>query len=100
MVDAQVIEQAVLRAMGNANLSRAADRQLDVSPTAKIFGDGSPLDSLGLVALLIDVEEILRDDLGLEVTLSDERAVSQRNSPFRSVETLTAYIGSIAAARG
>ena len=100
MVDPQVIEQAVLRAIGNANMSRAADQQLDVSPTATIFGAGSPLDSLGLVGLLIDVEEILRDDLGLDVTLSDERAVSQRNSPFRTVGTLTAYIASLTAARG
>jgi acyl carrier protein len=100
MVDANVIEQAVLRAMANVNMSRAADQQLEVSPAAKIFGDGSPLDSLGLVALLIDVEEILRDDLGLDVTLSDERAVSQRNSPFRTVASLTSYVVSLAAARG
>ena len=100
MVDPKVIEQVVLRAIGNANMSRAADQQLEVSPAAKIFGDGSPLDSLGLVALLIDVEEILRDDLGLDVTLSDERAVSQRHSPFRTVGTLTAYIASLAATRG
>ena len=54
-------------------------------------GAGSPLDSLGLVSLLIEVEEGLRD-AGWEISLSDERAVSQRHSPFRTVQTLAAYI--------
>src|SRR6476646_3361372 len=100
MVDPKVIEEVVLRAIGNANMSRAADQQLDVSAAATIFGPGSCVNSLGRVGRLIDVEEILRYDLGLEVTLSDERAVSQRHSPFRTVGTLTAYIASLAATRG
>jgi acyl carrier protein len=96
MVNAADIEQAVLRALANANLSRSESDQLEVSPTATIFGAGSSLDSLGLVALLIDVEESLHD-LGLDITLSDERAVSQRHSPFRSVPALTAYITALCA---
>jgi len=94
MVSAGDIEQAVLQAMENANLARPLGQQIEVSPSAQIFGPGSSLDSLGLVALLIDVEDSLRD-LGLEITLSDERAVSQRTSPFRSVPALTSYIFSL-----
>ena len=96
MASALDVERAVLQAMENANRSRSADQQLVVSPDAQIFGPGSPLDSLGLVALLIDVEESLRD-IGLDVTLSDERAVSQVKSPFRSVPALTSYILSLSA---
>jgi hypothetical protein len=95
MIDSAQVERAVLQALENINQSRPSDKQLDVSPTAVIFGQGSLLDSLGLVALLIDLEDILRD-AGLEVTLSDERAVSQRSSPFRTVPTLTSYVLSLA----
>jgi acyl carrier protein len=73
------------------NASRDPGEQLPVSPTATIFGPDSPLDSLGLVALLIDVEDGLRD-AGVEVALSDERAMSQKRSPFRSVPRLVEYI--------
>lgn len=94
MVDEAAVQQTVLEAIARVNLARAANQQLEVSSTATIFGPGSSLDSLGLVGLLIDVEESLRD-LGFDVTLSDERAVSQRSSPFRNVQTLTAYITSL-----
>ena len=91
MITEAMVEQAILQAIANANLARSPEQQLEVSPAAQLFGATGSLDSLGLVALLIDVEEFLRD-AGIDVTLSDERAVSQRNSPFRSVQTLTSYV--------
>jgi acyl carrier protein len=87
-------EQVVLDALRNANLARDPAAQLVVAPGAAVFGPGSPLDSLGLVALLLDIEDALRDR-GCPVTVSDERAVSQKRSPFRSVTTLVEYIGSL-----
>lgn len=96
MVSRQEVEQIVLRAIDGLNRARPSSQQLELSPTAPIFGRGSPLDSLGLVALLIDVEDLLRD-IDVEVTLSDERALSQSRSPFRSVPALVEYITSVAA---
>jgi acyl carrier protein len=59
------------------------------------------LDSLGLVTLIVDLEERLQDELGLPVALGTERALSQRHSPFRTVGTLTDYILELAGeARG
>lgn len=88
------VELIVLDALRNANLARDPSAQLVVAPGAPVFGPGSPLDSLGLVALLLDIEDALRDR-GCPVLLSDERAVSQKRSPFRSVTTLVDYIGSL-----
>lgn len=88
------VEQIVLDALRNANLARDRSAQLVVAPGAPVFGPDSPLDSLGLVALLLDIEDAL-SDRGCPVVLSDERAVSQKRSPFRSVTTLVDYIGSL-----
>ena len=85
------IQALVLRAMENINLARKPDVQLRVGPDAPVFGDGSPLDSLGLVSLLIDIEDAL-SGCGVQVTLSDARAMSQTRSPFRNVPALVAYI--------
>ena len=85
------IESVVLDAVRNLNLARPPDAQMDVSPEARLFGPGSPLDSLGLVSLLIDIEEAL-SDRGFDVTLGDAKAMSQSASPFRSVPVLVAYI--------
>lgn len=90
-----VILGVVLQAMRTTNLSRNAESQLAVAPDAAIFGPSSPLDSLGLLTLLLDIEEDLQA-AGATVRLSDDRAMSQTRSPFRSVESLVDYIGRIA----
>ncbi len=90
-LDKAAIEGIVLNALRSANLGRPASSQLDVSPQAAIFGSGSQLDSLGLVALLIDIEEAL-SDRGAAVMLTDSRAMSQTSSPFRAVPPLVDYI--------
>ena len=91
VLEAAVLD-VVLQAMRTVNLARDPAAQLVVSADAAIFGPASPLDSLGLVALLLDIEEGLQA-LGYGVTLSDERAVSQKRSPFRSVRSLVEYVG-------
>ena len=85
------VQDLVLRAIHNANVARVPDAQLTVAADALLFGPGSALDSLGLVSLLIDIEDALRDR-GVEVMLSDARAMSQKRSPFRSVAALVAFI--------
>jgi acyl carrier protein len=89
------IREVVLNAMRNANAARDAASQLVVSAEAPIFGPDSTLDSLGLVGLLLDIEEGLQE-IGCDVVLSDERAVSQKRSPFRSVQSLVSYVGTLA----
>jgi acyl carrier protein len=88
------VREVVLQAMHATNQARDAASQLAVSPDAPIFGPDSSLDSLGLVGLLLDVEEGLQA-IGCDVVLSDERAVSQKRSPFRNVQSLVAYVGTL-----
>ena len=87
----EAVTQIVLEALQNANRGRPDDDQLDTSAEAVLFGDGSSLDSMDLVSLIIDVEEMLAD-ASCHVALSDERAMSMRHSPFRSVTTLVDFV--------
>jgi acyl carrier protein len=57
-----------------------------------LIGSRSDVDSITLVSLIVDVEERLASALNLNVTLADERAMSRRRSPFRTVATLTDYV--------
>jgi hypothetical protein len=56
-----------------------------------IFGGGSPLDSLGLVNFLADLEAAIADRFGRDVILASDRAMSRSSSPFRDVPALTTY---------
>jgi len=95
-MDRDAVKSVILEALRNANLSRPSDEQLTVSEDAVIFGPMSPLDSMGLVALLIDIEEALQAE-GVRVSLSDDRAMFQSRSPFRSVPRLVEFIAGLVA---
>lgn len=58
----------------------------------RLVGEKSALDSIGLVTLIVDLEEKIAARYGREIVLADERAMSLRQSPFRRVESLADYI--------
>ena len=57
-----------------------------------IYGNDSRLDSLGLVNLLVIIEQNIEDEFDVSITIADERAMSQKRSPFRTIGTLADYI--------
>ncbi len=69
----------------------------DVGESTTLIGRQAVLDSLGLVTLLVDLEQRFEELHGWPVTLANERALSQKHSPFRTVQTLTNYICSLQA---
>lgn len=85
------IQTIVLDALRMTNQAREDDQQLTVSPDAPLFGSGGQLDSMGLVALIIDIEEAL-SEAGYNMILTNERAMSGTRSPFKDVPSLVAYI--------
>jgi acyl carrier protein len=90
-VNLDQIQTIVLDALEMANQAREDNKQLIVSPDAPLFGNGGQLDSMGLVALIIDIEEAL-NEAGCNITLTSERAMSETRSPFKDVPSLVAYI--------
>ena len=64
----------------------------DLNESTSLLGKHSILESLGLVTLLVDLEQRLEENYDVCVTLADERAMSQKHSPFRTVQSLTDYI--------
>ena len=91
MEEKDIIE-AIYSAVDATNDQLPKDQQLDRSPETILFGRGGRLDSLGLVSFIIEVEQELADKLGLSITLADDRAMSQKNSPFLTIRTLTDYV--------
>ena len=65
---------------------------LEKSEDTVLFGSSDGLDSLDLVNLIIGVEEAVGDEFDSEIALADESAMSEENSPYRTVKTLADYI--------
>lgn len=66
----------------------------DLTENTVLFGKDGVLDSMGLVTLIIAVEQAIEDKFDQSVGLADEKAMSQARSPYRSVETLSQYAAS------
>ena len=76
-------------------LAERDGEDLVAGPTTRLLGPESVLDSLGLVTLIVEVEDRLRAAHGISVVLANDQAMSQARSPFLKVQTLSEYIGSI-----
>lgn len=74
----------------------AEDFELDALEAADaqscLYGGDGPLDSMALVNLIADLEEAVAEKFGQSVALTDEKAMSAKHSPYRSVSSLTEAI--------
>jgi acyl carrier protein len=89
------IVAAIYRAVDWINGELPPDRQLIKVPGTRLLGSESVLDSMHLVSLIIAIEREVEDTFGVTLTLADERALSMNESPFRSIQSLADYIGTL-----
>ncbi len=62
------------------------------TPETPLYGEKGLLDSLALVSLIADLESKIEECMGIQVTLADERAMSRKRSPFRTVGSLVDFV--------
>lgn len=74
------------------NRQLASDAQLVKSPGTVLVGDDGVLDSLGLITLLVAVEEALEAKLGLHCMLLEDEIMVDPNGPYRTVDSLAQWI--------
>lgn len=92
MMNSEKITQSVFSAIDDVNQSLPPEQRIEKAPDTVLFGHGGKLDSLGLVNLIVAIEQEIEASFGTTITLADEKAMSQNNSPFRTVESLVDYI--------
>lgn len=64
----------------------------DQGEKMRLFGGDGPLDSMGLVSLIVDVEEAVQDRFGLSIALATEKAMSRRTSPFARFDMFIDFV--------
>jgi acyl carrier protein len=89
------ISNIVIEALKELGDEKENNKLRKASKNTKIYGLGGNLDSLSLVLLISNIEEKISEGFGKNITLADEKAMSQKNSPFLSVESLSNYINNL-----
>ncbi len=86
------IVELVRRSVAEVNEELRGDVKLDGSPDTVLYGRGAKIASMTLVSLIVAVEENIRGELGLSVTLANEKAMSMERSPFKTLGSMIAYV--------
>ena len=93
-----VLTDIVYPAIAEARTSIPSAHKLEPAPDCKLYGNG--LDSMGLVQLIVMVEERIEDTTRVALTLASDKAMSRRSSPFATMQTLADYITECLAEEG
>ena len=57
-----------------------------------LYGNSGILDSMGLVSMIVAVEQDVEDEFDVQITIANAKAMSQKNSPFKTVGSLATYV--------
>jgi len=88
----KTIEDFIIKSLGELEEILPGKKINSLNSSTILFGPKGVLDSMGLVSLIAELEQKIEDELSISILLADERAMSQRNSPFRTVSSLAEYI--------
>ena len=86
---------SIYKAIDIVNPNLTSEMKLEKSQETILFGENGKLDSLGLVNFIVAIEGEMADAFGVEITLADEKAMSQKNSPFKNIDNLAKYIDTL-----
>jgi acyl carrier protein len=92
MHDSDRILALIWDAIDEVNELLPEDARVAKEPDAVLLGESGSLDSVGLVNLVVALEQRIEDEFGMALVLADEKAMSYSRSPFRTVQTLHDYI--------
>ena len=81
-----------MESVGELNETLQYEELERVGDTTVLFGGDDGIDSLSLVMLITSIEAEVNNRFDTTVTLASEKAMSMRNSPYRNVASLVAFI--------
>lgn len=88
----QIIVNIVISSVESLNQLLDKKVPIELGEATPLYGSSGVLDSLALVNLIVSVEEGIEDEFGVGIILANEKAISQRKSPFSTVFSLAEYI--------
>ncbi len=91
-METERILQAIYQAVEEINLQLPEGARLTLSPETVLWSKSDGIDSMCLVNLIVLTEENIEEEFGQTINLADEKANSQKNSPFQTIKTLANYI--------
>jgi len=84
--------ETIFRAIEEVNKLLPPEKQLLKSASTVLLGESGVLDSLGLINLIVAIEEQILNDIGVNVIVLDEEVLANPEGAYRTIETLANWI--------
>jgi acyl carrier protein len=94
------IKMAMSQAINEVNQQLLEEQQVEKSDETILIGSEAKIDSLALVNLIVAIEEKISDEFGTNISLVNDTAMMQDESPFRTIKTFTDYISQLLGGQG
>lgn len=94
MPNVENIVALIFEAFDETNAMLPAEQQLEKTEETALFGPLSPLDSLGLITMIVSIEQKVDEKFGAAIVLAEDGDLFQPDSPLSSVAALAEYIAS------
>jgi acyl carrier protein len=92
MIEKNTAQDIVLKSLREAIEQAGVPAPDALDSETVLVGKGAVLDSLGVVSLIVEIEQRVEAEHGVSVTLANDKAMSQKNSPFRTVGVLVDHL--------
>ncbi len=92
MVAESEILEVLFSCIDEINKQLPPNEKLNKELDTKLAADGGHLDSLGLITLLVEMEESLKNKLDIDCSLVDELTQEYAENPFLTIGTLAKWI--------
>jgi acyl carrier protein len=92
MIDQERILHAIYVAVDKLNNQLPNGTKLEKSPDAVLYGTSGVLESLDFVTFIMEIEEQIQKEFGVDLMITDENLLSKEKSPFSTLGTLTDYL--------
>ena len=87
-----VIQELVMDNLKSIIEENYDDINVELKLETEIFGETAIIDSLGLVDLIVALEEYLMDEYDIDIIVVDESSIIDVDSPFKSIRSLSNLI--------
>ena len=92
MTNEERIIKAIYIAVDNVNQQLPKGTRLEKSPDAVLYGKSGVLESLDFVTFIMEIEEQIQTEFGVDLMITDENLLSKEKSPFSTLGTLTDHL--------
>jgi len=94
------ILKLIFKGIDSINAMRPKEARFAKQPDVALMGESGGLDSLGMVNLIVAIEQQIEEQFHVSLDLADDEAMSMRDNPFATVGSLANYIAHLLERKG